>query len=81
MPGIDTTENYYRFRVRPPSKYTRFRIVQAKNKKGIKFIIGFKEGGGSEIQSILISREKYNREKAKKIARNIASAQGVTLKV
>lgn len=34
--------------------------------EGVKFVIGFKEEGGSEIQSVIFDGEKWNEEKAKK---------------
>ena len=48
---IDVTANYVRIRVANPSKFIRMRVKTLG--KGIKGIIGFMKGGGSEIQSLL----------------------------
>jgi hypothetical protein len=40
---IHTTKNYYRFRQFPPRKDRYYRIIKPKYKKGIKFVVEFRE--------------------------------------
>lgn len=60
---VDVTANYVRIRVASPSKFIRMRVKTLG--KGIRAIIGFKKGGGSEIQSFLFPRNRYTLAKAK----------------
>ena len=60
---MDITENYIRVRVANPSLFIRFRIKVLGH--GIKAVIGFKKGGGSQIQSVLFPKEQYNLAQAK----------------
>lgn len=60
---IDETANYVRIRVANPSKFIRMRVKTLG--KGIRAIVGFKKGGGSEIQSFLFPRNKYTLAQAK----------------
>lgn len=60
---VDVTANYVRLRVVSPSKFTRMRVKLLG--KGIRAIIGFKKGGGSEIQSFLFPRSRYTLAQAK----------------
>jgi len=60
---IDVTANYVRIRVASPSKFARLRVKTLG--KGIKGIIGFMKGGGSEIQSFLFPRKQYTLAQAK----------------
>lgn len=63
MPGIDTKpENTIRIRQKDPSQYVRFRTKSLG--KGIKAVIGFKKGGGSEVQSYLFDKDKWNAKTA-----------------
>lgn len=34
--------------------------------EGVKFVIGFKKGGGSEVQTVIFNKEKWTVEKARK---------------
>lgn len=60
---IEKTPNFIRIRVENPKKFIRLRIKVLG--KGIKAIIGFKKGGGSQIQSLLFSRKKWTLKTAK----------------
>lgn len=60
---VEETANYVRIRVASPSKFTRFRVKLLG--KGIRAIVGFKKGGGSEIQSFLFPRSRYTLAQAK----------------
>jgi hypothetical protein len=60
---VDVTANYVRLRVASPSKFTRMRVKLLG--QGIRAIIGFKKGGGSEIQSFLFPRSRYTLAQAK----------------
>jgi hypothetical protein len=60
---VDVTANYVRIRVASPSKFIRMRVKTLG--KGIRAIIGFKKGGGSEIQSFLFPRSRYTLAQAK----------------
>ena len=57
------TANYVRIRVANPSLFSRFRVKLLG--KGIKAVVGFKKGGGSEIQSFLFPKSQYNLAQAK----------------
>jgi hypothetical protein len=60
---VEETANYVRIRVASPSKFTRMRVKLLG--KGIRAIIGFKKGGGSEIQAFLFPRSRYTLAQAK----------------
>ena len=60
---VDVTAQYVRIRVASPSKFSRFRVKLLG--KGIRGIIGFKKGGGSQIQSFLFPRSRYTLAQAK----------------
>lgn len=60
---IDVNENTIRIRQTDPSQYEKFRTIQITT--GIQAIIGFKAGGGSEIQSYLFDRDKFTEATAK----------------
>jgi hypothetical protein len=60
---IDITANYIRIRVASLSDFIRLRIKLLG--KGIKGVIGFKKGGGSEIQSFLFPKSSYTLASAK----------------
>jgi len=60
---IEKTPNFIRIRVASPKLFIRFRIKTLG--KGIKAVIGFKKGGGSQIQSLLFSRTKWTLKTAK----------------
>lgn len=46
-----------------PAQFIRFRLKVLG--KGIKAVIGFKKGGGSEVQSFLFPKSQYTLAKAK----------------
>ena len=54
---------YIRIRVADPINFSRFRVKSLEN--GIKSVMGFIKDGGSEIQSILLPRDKYDLKTAK----------------
>ncbi len=60
---VETTANFIRIRVANPSDFIRMRIKTLG--KGIKAVIGFKKAGGSEIQSLLFPRGRYDMKAAK----------------
>lgn len=60
---IEKTANFIRIRVANPSAFIRFRIKTLG--KGIKAVIGFKKAGGSQIQSLLFPRGRYDLSSAK----------------
>src|SRR3989304_2166485 len=60
---IDVTANYVRIRVANPSLFSRFRVKLLG--KGIKAVVGFKKGGGSQIQSFLFPKSQYTLAQAK----------------
>ena len=60
---VETTANYIRIRVASPSQFIRFRVKTLG--KGIKAVIGFKKGGGSQIQSVLFPRGRYDMKAAR----------------
>lgn len=61
--AIETTEDYIRIRMKDPDDFIRFRTMQLK--EGIKAVIGFKEGGGSEVQAYLFDNDKFDKDEAK----------------
>lgn len=63
--AVEVTDKYIRIRQTDPDKYIRFRIKVLNAKEGIKAVIGFKQGGGSEVQSYLFDKNKWTRERAK----------------
>lgn len=65
---IEKTANYIRIRVASPSGFIRFRVKTLG--KGIRGVIGFKKGGGSQIQSLLFPRDKYTLAQAKAWAKS-----------
>jgi len=60
---IEKTPNFIRIRVASPKLFTRFKVKLLG--KGIKAVIGFKKGGGSQIQSLLFPRSRYTLKTAK----------------
>lgn len=60
---VEKTPNFIRIRVANPANFVRFAVKILG--KGIKAVIGFKKGGGSQIQSLLFPRNKYNLKQAK----------------
>lgn len=60
---VEKTANFIRIRVASPKLFTRFRVKILG--KGIKAVIGFKKGGGSQIQSLLFPRGSYTLAQAK----------------
>jgi hypothetical protein len=60
---IEKTANYIRIRVANPSNFTRFRVKPIT--AGIRAVIGFKSDGGSEIQSLLFSKDSFTLAQAK----------------
>lgn len=60
---IDVTANYIRIRVASPKKFARFRVKTLG--KGIKAVIGFMAGGGSQIQSVLFPKSQFSLSEAK----------------
>lgn len=60
---IDVTANFIRIRVANPALFVRFAVKTLG--KGIKGVVGFKKGGGSEIQSFLFPKSKYTLAQAK----------------
>lgn len=60
---IEKTANFIRIRVASPKNFIRFRMKALG--KGIKAVIGFKKGGGSQIQSLLFSKKKWTLKTAK----------------
>jgi len=60
---IDVTANFIRIRVANPAQFARFAVKTLG--KGIKGVIGFKKGGGSEIQSFLFPKSQYTLAQAK----------------
>ena len=60
---VDVTANFIRVRVANPALFTRFAVKTLG--KGIKGVVGFKKGGGSEIQSFLFPKSQYTLAQAK----------------
>ena len=60
---VDVTANFIRIRVANPKQFIRFAVKTLG--KGIKGIIGFKKGGGSEIRSFLFPKSRYTLAQAK----------------
>lgn len=60
---IEKTANFIRIRIVNPKSFIRFRVKTLG--KAIKAVIGFKKGGGSQIQSLLFSRKKWTLKTAK----------------
>jgi len=60
---VDVTANFIRIRVANPKLFTRFAVKTLG--KGIKGVVGFKSGGGSEIQSFLFPKSRYTLAQAK----------------
>ena len=60
---VDITANFIRIRVASPKSFIRFRVKTLG--AGIKAVIGFKKGGGSQIQSVLFPKSKYNLSQAR----------------
>jgi len=65
-PEPEVTEKYVRIRQKPPGQYVRMRTITISSAKGIKAVIGFKKGGGSEVQSYLFDKKKWTIATAKK---------------
>jgi len=66
MPAPDITENYIRMRQKAPGQYVRMRTITISAAKGIKAVVGFKKGGGSEVQSYLFDKKKWTVASARK---------------
>ena len=60
---IDITANFIRIRVAAPSQFLRFRLKTLG--AGIKAVIGFRQGGGSQIQSVLFPKSRYTLASAR----------------
>lgn len=60
---MNENAEYIRVRVADPINFVRFRVKTLEN--GIKSVMGFIKDGGSEIQSILLPREKFDLKTAK----------------
>lgn len=60
---VDVNPNTIRIRQKPPTGYVRYRIKDFGN--GIKAVIGFKKGGGSEVQSYIFDKKRWDLAKAK----------------
>lgn len=60
---IEETKNEIRVPVRSAKNYARLRTKNLT--KGVNAIIGFKTGGGSEIQSLRFDKKKFTRQEAK----------------
>jgi len=60
---VEVGPNFIRIRVANPKQFIRFRIKDLG--KGIKAVIGFKKGGGSQIQSLLFPKSRYTLSKAR----------------
>lgn len=65
---VEATANYIRIRVADPAQFIRFRVKLLG--KGIKAIFGFRKAGGSEIQSLLFPRNRYDMKTAKAWAKS-----------
>lgn len=63
---VEATEQYVRIRQKAPGQYARMRTIAISTAKGIKAIIGFKKGGGSEVQSYLFDKKKWTLATARK---------------
>ncbi|QGH73003.1 MAG: capsid maturation protease [Siphoviridae sp. ctCJE6] len=62
--GVDEKENTFRVRQSDPGNYNRF--ITKKITSGVKAVIGFKKGGGSEVQSYIFEKAKFDEERARK---------------
>lgn len=60
---IDITANFIRIRVASPKQFVRFKVKTLG--KGIKAVIGFRSGGGSQIQSVLFPKSRFTLAQAK----------------
>jgi len=60
---IDVTANYIRIRVANPKQFIRFRMKRLG--AGLMAVIGFKKGGGSQIQSFLFPKSSYTLSEAR----------------
>jgi hypothetical protein len=58
--------NEHAARLHDPDGYERFRRMINQGGAGIDFIIGFKRGGGSEVQAIRFAKSKFTAAEAKK---------------
>lgn len=58
--------NEHAARLHDPSGYERFRRMVNQGGAGIDFILGFKRGGGSEVQAIRFAKSKFTAAEAKK---------------
>jgi len=63
---VEVTEQYVRIRQKAPGQYLRMRTIVISAAKGIKAIIGFKKGGGSEVQAYLFDKKKWTVATARK---------------
>ena len=60
---VEVTAKYVRIRVANPKQFVRF--ITKTIGKGIRAIMGFKKGGGSQIQSLLFPKSRYTLASAK----------------
>ena len=60
---VEVTDRYIRIRIANPKQFIRFRTKTLG--KGIKAIIGFRKGGGSQIQSLLFDKKRWTLKTAK----------------
>jgi len=61
---VEVTDRYIRIRIQNPKQFIRFRTKTLG--KGIKAIIGFRKGGGSQIQSLLFDKKRWTVKEARK---------------
>lgn len=65
MPGWDETENEWRFRIREPGLFSKFRYKEISG--GVSIIYGkFKTGSGWAVQALRFSKENFNKPEALK---------------
>jgi len=60
---VEITANFIRIRVASPSQFLRFSVKTLG--AGIKAVIGFRKGGGSQIQSVLFPKSRYTLASAR----------------
>lgn len=58
--------NEHAARLKEPSQFIRFARMNGQGGAGVDFIVGFKKGGGSEVQAIRFSKDKFTADEAKK---------------
>lgn len=66
MPGLDETENTFRYRVQEPNKFDRFRVKEITN--GVKITLGRVKGTNRwEIQNYIFDKKLFRtREQVQK---------------